>query len=192
MFAANLMTMLFRNNVLDLQTSVQLIFMAVTEENITNKLDKEISLFIKRAGIQKKVLNKKETISYSDFLSNKMLIILLIREGVPFSLFNVIQDYTPFSENDWADILEISTKSLQRYRQTSKQFKSLQSEKIIEMAEVTKARLEVFEDMEEFKLWLNVPNFSLGKLAPMELLKDSYGKEMVLSELTRINHGIFV
>ena len=166
--------------------------MAVTEENITNKLDKEISLFIKRAGIQKKVLNKKETISYSDFLSNKMLIILLIREGVPFSLFNVIQDYTPFSENDWADILEISTKSLQRYRQTSKQFKSLQSEKIIEMAEVTKAGLEVFEDMEKFKLWLNVPNFSLGNLAPMELLKDSYGKEMVLSELTRINHGIFV
>ena len=166
--------------------------MAVTEKNITNKLDKEISLFIKRAGIQKKVLNKKETISYSDFLSNKMLIILLIREGVPFSLFNVIQDYTPFSENDWADILEISTKSLQRYRQTSKQFKSLQSEKIIEMAEVTKAGLEVFEDMEKFKLWLNVPNFSLGNLAPMELLKDSYGKEMVLSELTRINHGIFV
>ena len=166
--------------------------MAVTEENITNKLDKEISLFIKRAGIEKKVLNKKETISYSDFLSNKMLIILLIREGVPFSLFNVIQDYTPFSENDWADILEISTKSLQRYRQTSKQFKSLQSEKIIEMAEVTKAGLEVFEDMEKFKLWLNVPNFSLGNLAPMELLKDSYGKEMVLSELTRINHGIFV
>ena len=166
--------------------------MAVTEENITNKLDKEISLFIKRSGIEKKVLNKKETISYSDFLSNKMLIILLIREGVPFSLFNVIQDYTPFSENDWADILEISTKSLQRYRQTSKQFKSLQSEKIIEMAEVTKAGLEVFEDMEKFKLWLNVPNFSLGNLAPMELLKDSYGKEMVLSELTRINHGIFV
>ena len=121
-----------------------------------------------------------------------MLIISLIREGVPYSLFNLIQYSTPFNENDWANILEISTKSLQRYRQTSKQFKSLQSEKIIEMAEVTNIGLDVFGDMDKFKLWLDTPNFSLGNLTPMELLKDSYGKEMVLGELTRINHGIFV
>ena len=166
--------------------------MPITEENIIQKLDKEISLFVKHSKIDKQFLNNRENISYADFLSNKMLIISLIRLGVPFSLFNLIQFNTPFSENDWADILEISTKSLQRYRQTSRKFKSLQSEKIIEMAEVTNAGLEVFDDMDQFRLWLDTPNFSLGNLMPMELLKDSYGKEMVLSELTRINHGIFV
>lgn len=165
--------------------------MQVTDENIQQKLDKEISSFIKRTKIGKQFLNK-ENISYSEFLSNKMLIISLIRKGVPFSLFNLIQYYTPFTENDWAEILNISTKSLQRYRQSSKQFKPLQSEKIIEMAEVTNVGLDVFGDMEKFKLWLNTPVFSLGNLKPMDLLKDSYGKEMILSELTRINHGIFV
>jgi putative toxin-antitoxin system antitoxin component (TIGR02293 family) len=166
--------------------------MPITEENIKQKLDKEISLFVKHSKIDKRFLNDSGNVSYSDFLSNKMLIIAIIREGVPFSLFNLIQYYTPFTENDWADILEISTKSLQRYRQTSRQFKPLQSEKIIEMAEVTDAGLDVFGDMGQFKLWLDTPNFSLGNLTPMELLKDSYGKEMVLGELTRINHGIFV
>ena len=60
------------------------------------------------------------------------------------------------------------------------------------MAEVTKLGLEVFEDMDKLKLWLNTPNFALGKIKPIELLKDSYGKDLVTSELVRINHGILV
>ena len=58
------------------------------------------------------------------------------------------------------------------------------------MAEVTKVGLDVFSSIEKFKLWLNTPSYALGKLKPIELLKDSYGKEMVISELNRINHGI--
>ncbi|MEO8821920.1 MAG: antitoxin Xre/MbcA/ParS toxin-binding domain-containing protein [Ginsengibacter sp.] len=166
--------------------------MMITEANIEKKLDKEIVSFVKHSNIDQQFLSANENISYSDFLSNKMLIILMIRRGLPFSLFNLIQYFTPFSENDWADILDISTKSLQRYRQTSKSFKPLQSERIIEMAEVTKIGMDVFGEMEKFKLWLDTPNFSLGSLKPMELLKDSYGKEMVVGELTRISHGIFV
>ena len=68
--------------------------------------------------------------------------------------------------------------------------KGTQSEKIIEVAEVTNVGLDVFGDMEKCELWLDTPNFSLGNLKPLELLSDSYGKEMVISELTRINYGI--
>jgi putative toxin-antitoxin system antitoxin component (TIGR02293 family) len=60
------------------------------------------------------------------------------------------------------------------------------------MAEVTKVGLEVFGDMEKLKLWFNTPTYALGSLKPIELLKDSYGKELVIGELTRINHGILV
>lgn len=60
------------------------------------------------------------------------------------------------------------------------------------MAEVTKVGLDVFGNIEKLKLWLNTPSYALGNLKPIELLKDSYGKEMVISELNRINHGIFV
>jgi len=106
---------------------------------------------------------------------------------IPFAL---IQNYTPFSENDWSNFLGISTKSLQRYKQSSQNFKPIQSEKIIEMAEVTTVGMDVFADVDKFKLWLNTPNYSLGNLKPIELLKDSYGKELVIGELTRINYGI--
>jgi len=164
----------------------------MTTVELKQKLNKEISSFIRHTHIDKKFLPRKGEVTYSDFLSNKMLMIQIIREGVPYSLFSLIRDYTPFTENEWANFLDISTKSLQRYKQSSKHFKPIQSEKIIEMAEVTNVGLDVFGDIERFKLWLDTSNFSLGNLKPIELLKDSYGKEMVMNELTRINHGILV
>lgn len=148
-------------------------------------------LFKPSAG-KKRIGTVKGKLTYSEFLSDKMLIVSVIRSGVPYSLFALIKNVTPFSEVDWAGFLNISTKSLLRYKQASKHFKPLQSEKIIEMAEVTNIGREVFGDMEKFKLWLDTPNFSLGNLKPIELLKDSYGKEMVVGELTRINFGILV
>jgi uncharacterized protein (DUF2384 family) len=60
------------------------------------------------------------------------------------------------------------------------------------MAEVTNMGLETFGSFEKLKLWLNTPNFALGNLKPFELLKDSYGKELVMNELVHINHGILV
>ena len=158
-------------------------------EKMEVKLDKEIASFLKKSKID---LRSKQ-ITYESFLENKMLIIVAIRAGIPYSLFDIIQNYTPFSENDWANFLDISTKSLQRYRSSPEHhFKPIHSEKIIEIAEVTKVGLEVFGDIEKLKLWLDTPCYAIGKLKPIELLKDSYGKEMVISELHRISHGILV
>lgn len=160
-----------------------------TIEKIEGRLDRELASFIRTAKI--KVRNKQ--ITYEKFFEDRMLIIEVIRTGIPYSLFDLIQLYTPFSESDWASFLDMSTKSLHRYKTTpSHNFKSIHSEKIIEMAEVTKVGLDVFGDMQKFKLWLDTPNFALEKNKPLEMLKDSYGKDMVLAELHRINHGIFV
>lgn len=71
-------------------------------------------------------------------------------------------------------------------------FISNHSEKIIEILEVTKVGLDVFDNMDKLRLWFNTPNYALGNLRPIELLKDSYGKELVIGELIRINHGILV
>lgn len=163
--------------------------MTNTLDTIHKKLDKEIASFFSTSNID--VRNKEVT--YEKFLDDKMLIIVAIRTGIPYSLFDLIQNYTPFSENDWANFLDMSTKSLQRYKTSPTfHFKPIHSEKIIEMAEVTKMGLDVFGNIEKLKLWLNTPSYAIGKLKPIELLKDSYGKEMVISELHRINHGILV
>jgi putative toxin-antitoxin system antitoxin component (TIGR02293 family) len=167
--------------------------MATALSKIEHKLDKEIATFFKTSIAKDHPIRASKHITYENFLEDKMLIIVAIRTGIPYSLFDLIQHYTPFTESDWANFLDISTKSLQRYRTTSEHhFKPIHTEKIIEMAEVTKVGLDVFGTVEKLRLWLNTPNYALGKLKPLELLKDSYGKELVISELTRINHGILV
>lgn len=136
-------------------------------------------------------LKNSGKMTFSEFLSDKMKVIAVIQHGIPYSLFNIIQEVTPFTEKDWAFFLDMSTKSLQRYRKDDIPFKPIHSEKIIEMAEVTKLGLEVFGNKETFNLWLHTPSFALGNIKPFDLLGDSYGKELVIGELTRINYGIF-
>ena len=135
-------------------------------------------------------LKLKGRISFRTFISDKMLVIDVIRRGIPYSYFKDIQDIAPFRSEDWSSLLNISSKTLLRYKQNNQKFKPLQSEKIIEMAEVTHAGLDVFGNMEKFRLWLDTPSFALGNSKPMDLLKDSYGKELILTELNNINYGI--
>jgi putative toxin-antitoxin system antitoxin component (TIGR02293 family) len=167
--------------------------MAMEESNFSKILDRKTERMLKA------VTGKGETMvlklsgrnGFGAFISDKMLVIDVIRRGIPYSYFNDILEVTPFSFEDWLQFLNISSKTLMRYKQNKQRFKSLQSEKIIEMAEVTHAGLEVFGNMEKFKLWLGTPSFALGNSRPIDLLKDSYGKDLVLSELNNINYGIF-
>jgi putative toxin-antitoxin system antitoxin component (TIGR02293 family) len=163
--------------------------MSTLDITIQKKLDKGVKSLIRHSQT-KSSFHSFDTITFTEFLADKPLLISIIREGVPYSFFELVQRIAPFNDNDWADFLDISTKSLQRYKESARHFKPIQTEKIIEMAEVSNIGLDVFGSMEKFKLWLDTPNYALGKLKPMELLKDSYGKEMVIGELTRINYGI--
>jgi len=159
----------------------------------TEAIDKAIRVLVNRVEQERgyKLLNKN--ITYDEFLKNKMLIVYAIREGISYNLFDLIKEVTPFNEEDWASFLGISTKSLQRNKvKEDFIFKPLQSEKILELAEVTSLGNTVFDTETQFYLWLNTPSFALGNLEPIELLKDSYGKEMVINELNKIDQGIFV
>ena len=133
-----------------------------------------------------------ENFSFSDFINDKILVIKSIRVGLSYQLFKTVMLFSPFSEEEWAEYLNISSKSLQRYRKTKDfHFKPIHSEKILEIAEVTAFGKEVFDNNVQFYDWLNTPSIALNQLTPAELLKDSYGKELVMAELNRIDHGIF-
>jgi putative toxin-antitoxin system antitoxin component (TIGR02293 family) len=163
---------------------------SVEREVLMNQLDTELRNIIKNLDIEETYSASFKEMSFTDFLNNKLFIVFLIRNGIPYSFFSLIKKFTPFSLNDWADYLDISRKSLIRYQNQDKAFKPIHTEKIIELAEVTKIGQEVFGNDEKFRLWLETPNFALGNLKPFDLLKDSYGKELLIAELTRIEHGI--
>lgn len=171
---------------------MSIIMEAVKIKSVT-AIDTAVRLIVNRVEREKAYRLINKNITYEDFLKNKMLIIHCIRDGISYRFFNLIKERTPFNDEDWASFLGISSKSLQRNKTKEDfVFKPIQSEKIIELAEVTSLGNAVFDTEQQFYSWLTTPLFALGNLKPIELLKDSYGKEMVVSELNKIDQGIFV
>lgn len=156
------------------------------QNNAISEVNESLSIYIKNFE------NVSRKISFADFFLDKMLMIQAIRKGLPYKIFNQIKSFTPFTDTDWAEYLDLSLKTLQRYRDDEDfYFKPIHTEKILELAEVTNFGMEVFGSSEKFYSWLNTPSYALSNHKPAELLRDSYGKEMVMAELNRIEYGIF-
>jgi len=163
-----------------------------TDYPIKNLLSEAIVEYVRTKSIRPSNQSLSEKASISHILHNKLLISALIQSGIPLHLFQIIQDMSPFSEAQWAAFLGISTKTLSRNKQSKLFiFKPLQSERIVAIAEFVHTAFEVFDDHEQFKLWLNSPIYALGNNKPVDLLGDHYGRELVLAELIQIDHGIF-
>lgn len=131
------------------------------------------------------------SITFSDLLQDKFRLVELIQDGLSFHFFEKLKAIFPFTMLDWSLYLDISLKSLQRYSKDKRNFKSIHSEKIIELAEVIVYGTEVFEDVDKLRLWMDTPSLALGHKRPIDLVKNSYGKELVMRELTALEYGVF-
>lgn len=131
-------------------------------------------------------------VAFTDYLNDRLLMVEVIKKGITYSLFEEIQKLSSLTSQEWATILNLSTRSLQRYKEQDQLFKPIQSEKIMELGEIFILGNEVFGDADKFKRWLETPSFAIGNVRPTDLLSDSFGQQIVTEELTRINYGIFV
>jgi putative toxin-antitoxin system antitoxin component (TIGR02293 family) len=159
------------------------------KSNSEEKLNQALHTYLGQEGL----LNEPSpSYGLGNFLQDKLLLIEAIQKGISFSLFEHIQKLVPLHDEEWADFLNVSLKTLQRNRKLSNfHFKPIHSEKIFELAEVSQLGLQVFDSPNHFRTWLNTPNLALANHLPKNLLQNSYGKELVMDELNRINHGIF-
>lgn len=157
--------------------------------NSSDKLNQALNQYLGQEGL---VSEPSPTYGLASFLQDKLLLIEAIQKGISFSFFEHIQKLVPLHEDEWAEFLNVSLKTLQRNRKASDfHFKPIHSEKIFELAEVSQLGLQVFDSPEQFRDWLNSPNLALANHLPKNLLQNSYGKELVMDELHRIDHGIF-
>ncbi|MDD3966768.1 MAG: DUF2384 domain-containing protein [Candidatus Marinimicrobia bacterium] len=151
----------------------------------------ETLLYAMLDGLNDPQVHDAVTVEYRSLFDNKVRLNQLIMSGLSYSLFEALRDKTPFSKDEWAAFLDVSIKTLDRYKQANKPFKVSQSEKIVGMMEVLERGVVVFGKMDIFKHWLysSIPAF--GNTRPIDLLSTSYGRALVMDELTRIEHGVF-
>ena len=117
-------------------------------------------------------------------------IIVTVRQGIKFSMFNRILKGSPFTLQEWSRFLHLSERSMQRYKAEKRTFDPIHSEKILEIAFLYQRGVEVFGDSENFTTWLNAKSVSLGGVPPKELMDTTFGISLLNDELTRIEHGV--
>ena len=114
----------------------------------------------------------------------------MVRQGIKFSSFTNLVGKSPFSINEWSNFLHLSERTMQRYKKEKATFGNIHSEKILQLTLLFKLGAEVFDNKEQFNVWLETDNVALGKIKPKELLDNSFGIDMIKDELLRIEHGV--
>lgn len=138
----------------------------------------------------KEILTEKSLSYRSADDKNIMVLIAALREGISYPFFVSVSRQVPFSESEWAVFLNLSERTLQRYKQEKKSFEPIHSEKIMQVVMLYKYGVEVFGSAEKLDLWLNAANLALDNKKPKEFLDNSFGINLVKDELTRIEYGV--
>ncbi len=127
---------------------------------------------------------------FYSILDDSVELLKLSRKGVEFSLFQSVVKQGLFTLKDWSKFLHITERTIQRYKKEKKNFEPIQSERIIEIAKLQSKGISVFGSAQSFNQWLNSKIVALGGLKPIEYLDSSFGVDILMDELGRIEHGI--
>lgn len=107
-----------------------------------------------------------------------------------YSEFKKIADKTPFTQAEWAAMLHISERTLQRYAKGNGSFAPINAERAMQIASLVAEGKKTFGKIEMFYNWLKRKPLMLEGELSLAALTTSHGIQMVLIQLGRIQHGI--
>jgi putative toxin-antitoxin system antitoxin component (TIGR02293 family) len=108
-----------------------------------------------------------------------------------YSEFKKIADKAPFTQAEWASILHVSERTLQRYAKNNGSFAPINAERALQIDKVLKEGKITFGKVENFYNWLKRDPYMLGGNLSFDALYSANGIERVLTQLHRIQHGLF-
>ena len=108
-----------------------------------------------------------------------------------YNEFKKIADKSPFSQTEWAAILHLSERTLQRYAKNNGVFAPMNAERVLQIAKVLEQGKITFGSVNNFYEWLkDEPRTLEGRLS-FESLNSYDGIERILTQLGRIQYGLF-
>ncbi|MBL7703343.1 MAG: DUF2384 domain-containing protein [Ferruginibacter sp.] len=107
-----------------------------------------------------------------------------------YNEFKKIADKTPFTQAEWAAILHVSERTLQRYAKNNGSFAPINAERAVQIEKVIKEGKITFGKVENFYNWLKGNPYMLEGNLSFDSLTTYEGIQKVLTQLGRIQHGI--
>lgn len=125
-------------------------------------------------------------------LRYKSVKILPSVQDFPYKKFEKIANKVPFTQKEWASILHLSEKTLQRYSKDNKSFEGIYVDRILKMQELIEMGLDTFTSAEAFYRWLKRDKPMLGIRLTFSDLLSGDGIQEHINAIGRMEHGIII
>jgi uncharacterized protein (DUF2384 family) len=111
-----------------------------------------------------------------------------------FSITNFISlsEKLLLTQAEWADVLHISDRTLQRYLKDNKAFEGLFAEHLYQLEQMADLGLSIFSNAKGLDVWLREPKLVLNKTLDFSTLSSFWGVKLLCNELGRIEHGVYI
>lgn len=117
-------------------------------------------------------------------------LIALTREGIKKSTLKSLAEHLGITLETMSSLLHSSHRNIQR-KDDNELLDSLKTEKVLELAAFAQRGIEVIGDKTSFAEWLHSPLASLGNKRPVDFLDTSFGIQLVIKVLGRLEQGVF-
>ena len=105
--------------------------------------------------------------------------------------FKKVADKIPFTQAEWSSILHISERTLQRYAKDNHLFAPINAERILLINKVLTEAKITFGKTEKFYEWIKRNPYMMEGNLSVQSLSTYEGIQNVLTQLGRIQQGIF-
>lgn len=122
--------------------------------------------------------------------SSPMTMVELARQGISKKSLLKLAEIGALSLKQFSELLPVSLRTLQRYNEEDLLPPEV-SEHALLVAEVFGKGLDVFNNREQFRHWLQTSSVALGGQTPFSLLDTSFGARMITDELGRLEQGVY-
>jgi len=115
---------------------------------------------------------------------------LEVKKGLSRHVLDGLKELTSLDLTSLSKIVGTTTATIHTKKNDDK-FNMLVSEKIIEVAALYDFGYEVFEDKNNFDVWMQTDNNALGKKKPIEFIDTVFGINEVRKIIGRIQYGVY-
>ncbi len=115
-----------------------------------------------------------------------------IKQGFPVVVIDRMVKEMRISQVKLLEIINITSATLTRRRQSKKPFNSQESDRLYRVANAYHNAVKLFEgDRNNARRWLNEPAKALGGKTPLEHLDTEAGAKEIQNLIGRLEHGVF-
>lgn len=137
-----------------------------------------------------------DTISYSSIItevpsqiSDNTVLTYLQTRSIDWEYVEALKRISEFNDTILSDWLNVSVKTFRSYKQHKNKLNPNLKEQVVLLISLVKHGLSVFQNIGEFKNWLNTENFYFDNKSPITFLNTVSGIRFVNDRLTAIEYG---